>query len=61
MKHVLVTGGAGYVGSLLCPQLINMGYRVTAFDICYFGTDFLPIDNPRFSLIKGDIRDAIAL
>jgi nucleoside-diphosphate-sugar epimerase len=61
MKHVLVTGGAGYVGSLLCPQLINMGYRVTAFDICYFGTDFLPIDNPRFSLIKGDIRDTIAL
>lgn len=61
MKHIVVTGGAGYVGSLLCPQLIDMGYRVTAFDVCYFGTESLPIDNPRFSLIKGDIRDAVAL
>lgn len=61
MKHILVTGGAGYVGSLLCPQLLEQGYRVTAFDICYFGTEFLPIDNPRFSLIKGDIRNVAAL
>jgi nucleoside-diphosphate-sugar epimerase len=60
-KHILVTGGAGYVGSLLCPQLLESGYRVTAFDICYFGTEFLPTNNPRFSLIKGDIRDTAAL
>jgi nucleoside-diphosphate-sugar epimerase len=61
MKHVLVTGGAGYVGSLLCPQLLDMGYRVTAFDICYFGSDFLPLDNPDFTLIQGDIRDTAKL
>jgi nucleoside-diphosphate-sugar epimerase len=61
MKHVLITGGAGYVGSLLCPQLLDMGYRVTAFDICYFGTEFLPLGNPRFSLVRGDIRDVVAL
>jgi len=37
MKHVVVTGGAGYVGSLLCPQLLALDYRVTAFDTCYLG------------------------
>lgn len=61
MKHILVTGGAGYVGSLLCPQLLDLGYRVTAYDICYFGSDFLPLDNPAFVLIEGDIRDTAKL
>ncbi|MEQ9560290.1 MAG: SDR family oxidoreductase [Rhodospirillales bacterium] len=61
MQHVIVTGGAGYAGSLLCPQLLASGYRVTAFDTCFFGTAFLPTDNPNFTLIKGDIRDAAAL
>lgn len=60
-KHVLVTGGAGYVGSLLCPQLLDLGYRVTAYDICYFGTEFLPLSHERFKLIKGDIRDTRSL
>ncbi|MFM7893839.1 MAG: NAD-dependent epimerase/dehydratase family protein, partial [Actinomycetota bacterium] len=57
MKHVVVTGGAGYVGSLLCPQLLELGYKVTAFDICYFGDEFLPHGNPNFRLVRGDIRD----
>ena len=57
MQHVLVTGGAGYAGSLLCPQLLASGYKVTAYDICYFGSDFLPLNDPNFILIKGDIRD----
>ena len=56
-KHVLVTGGAGYVGSLLVPQLLDLGYRVTAFDIMYFGDDFLPKSNPNLTVVKGDIRD----
>jgi nucleoside-diphosphate-sugar epimerase len=58
---VFVTGGAGYVGSLLCPQLLDLGYKVTAYDICYFGDDFLPLKNPNFKLIKGDIRDTAKL
>ena len=61
MKHVLVLGGAGYVGSLLCPQLLELGYRVTSFDIGYFGDAFLPKDNPNFRAVQGDIRDAAAL
>jgi nucleoside-diphosphate-sugar epimerase len=55
--RVLVTGGAGYAGSLLIPQLLASGYKVTAYDLCYFGSDFLPSDNPNFKLIEGDIRD----
>ena len=57
MQHVLVTGGAGYAGSLLCPQLLKNGYKVTAYDICYFGSDFMPLDDPNFTMIEGDIRD----
>lgn len=60
-KRVVVTGGAGYVGSLLCPQLLELNYEVVAFDTCYFGEDFLPKSHPRFRLQKGDIRDVGAL
>ena len=56
MKHICVLGGAGYVGSLLCSQLLGDGHKVTAFDICFFGDDFLPHDDPNFRLIRGDIR-----
>jgi nucleoside-diphosphate-sugar epimerase len=59
--RVLVTGGAGYAGSLLIPQLLASGYKVACYDICYFGSDFLPKDNPNFKLIEGDIRDAAKL
>jgi nucleoside-diphosphate-sugar epimerase len=61
MKHVLITGGAGYIGSLLCPQLLKSGYKVTAFDICYFGSSFLPHSDPNFRLVVGDIRDLDAV
>ena len=55
---VLVTGGAGYCGSLLVPQLLAQGYKVTVYDIMFFGDDFLPKDNPNLKIVKGDIRDA---
>lgn len=56
-NHVLITGGAGYVGSLLVPQLLEMGYRVTVYDTLYFGDDFLPQSHPNLTVIEGDIRD----
>ena len=56
-KHVLITGGGGYVGSLLTPQLLAAGYKVTVYDIMYFGSDFLPKDHPDLKVLAGDIRD----
>ena len=61
IKNMLVTGGAGYVGSLLVPQLLDAGYRVSVYDILYFGDDFLPKGNPALTVIKGDIRDTAQL
>ena len=56
-NHVLVTGGAGYCGSVLVPQMLKMGYQVTVYDIQYYGCDFLPLEHPNLNIVKGDIRD----
>ena len=56
-KNVFITGGSGYVGSLLVPRLLDEGYNVTVYDTCFFGNDFLPKNNPNFKLIIGDIRN----
>jgi nucleoside-diphosphate-sugar epimerase len=56
-NHVLITGGAGYCGSVLVPQMLEMGYRITVYDIQYYGCDFLPMNNPNLTVIKGDVRD----
>lgn len=62
-KHIVVTGGAGYVGTSLVPQLLDKGYEVTVFDRLLWGADpIVPFfRNARFHFIKGDVRDAIAL
>lgn len=57
MEHVLITGGAGYVGSLLTPQLLAMGYKITVYDTLFFGDNFLPKKHPNLTIIEGDIRD----
>ena len=46
---------------MLTPQLLDRGYRVTVYDILYYGGDFLPKDNPNLNIIQGDIRDAAHL
>ena len=55
--NVFVTGGAGYCGSRLVPQLLDHDYRVTVYDILYFGDEFLPLNHPNLTVIKGDIRN----
>ena len=60
-QHVLVTGGTGYVGSLLVPQLIDLGYTVTAYDTMYFGDASLFKPHSRLKVAKGDIRDTAKL
>lgn len=59
MKKVFVTGGAGYVGSVLVPKLLANGHQVKVIDLYLYGEDVLDSvrDNPRLVQIKGDIRD----
>lgn len=59
LKHVLVTGGAGYVGAVLVPKLINAGYYVKVLDLYLYGRDVLDSVHGHSNLeqIKGDIRD----
>jgi nucleoside-diphosphate-sugar epimerase len=58
MKKILLTGGAGYVGSVLSKMLLDKGFQVICLDRFFFGYE--PIDhlrkNPNFSIIKDDIR-----
>lgn len=63
MNHVLVTGGAGYVGAVLVPKLLLFGYRVRVLDTFWFGKDCLKqIENhPNLELMEGDIRDSATL
>lgn len=59
MQRILVTGGAGYLGSVLCRKLLEEGFSVRCFDRLYFGKK--PIEpllkNKRFQLVQGDILD----
>lgn len=57
LKNVLVTGGAGYVGNVMVPQLLEAGYNVTVYDILYFGKKTLPLTHPNLKVVEGDIRD----
>jgi nucleoside-diphosphate-sugar epimerase len=59
MKNVFVTGGAGYVGSVLTPQLLNAGYNVTVYDNFWYG-NHLP-NHPNLKLVEGDIRESAKL
>ena len=60
---VLITGGAGYIGSVLTPLLLNNDYQVRVFDVLmYGGTPLLPyFRNPNFEFAKGDVRDSEAV
>lgn len=60
---VLVTGGAGYLGSIMVPELLNAGYRVTVLDNFMFKQ--APLNHvchhPDFDVVRGDARDEAVL
>jgi len=61
--HVLVTGGAGYVGSVLVPKLLAEGHRVRVLDTYYFGPSSLAgvRGHANLSEVHGDLRDAVVV
>ncbi len=62
-KNVLVTGGAGYVGSALVPRLLSHGHTVTVLDLYLFGHDVLKscASHPNLVQIVGDLRNPAAV
>jgi nucleoside-diphosphate-sugar epimerase len=58
-SNILVTGGAGYLGSVMVPELLKLGHKVTVLDTFMFGQNSLAevchLDN--FNVVKGDARD----
>jgi nucleoside-diphosphate-sugar epimerase len=60
---ILVTGGAGYIGSVLVPRLLDDGHDVTVVDSFMYGQTSL-LDccvNPRLTIVRRDVRDRTAL
>jgi len=62
-EKVLITGGAGYVGSVLTGYLLEKGYEVTCLDNLSLGQKSIYIysDNPDFNFIYGDVRNKVLL
>ncbi len=58
-KHVLVIGGAGYIGSALLPKLLSSGYRVRVLDLFLYGKDPIRdvVNHPQLELLEGDFRN----
>lgn len=57
-QNILVTGGAGYLGSTLVPDLLAAGHKVTVLDNFMYGQNSLAhvCHNPNFNVVRGDVR-----
>ncbi len=62
-EHILLTGGAGYIGSLLTGELLRRGYRVTVVDELFFGAESLLAyhGHPRFTFVHADVTEPRAI
>lgn len=62
-RHILMTGGAGYIGSLLTSELLRANYRVTVLDSLLFGGESLVpfLYHPNFHFIKSDVTEPRAV
>jgi nucleoside-diphosphate-sugar epimerase len=56
LNKILVTGGGGYLGTVLVPLLLKKGHSVRVLDSFYFG-NFLPYNQEKLHIVKGDIRN----
>ncbi len=63
MKHILITGGAGYIGSLLTSELLRLGHRVTIVDSLLFGGEAIVpfLHHPNFHFVKADVTEPRAV
>ena len=59
MKKILITGGAGYIGSKLATKLVNLNFEVTVLDVLKFSSSSLNhlFRHKNFNFIKGDVRN----
>lgn len=62
-RHVLITGGAGYIGSFLTSELLRANYRVTVLDSLLFGGDSVVpfLHHPNFHFVKADVTESRAI
>jgi len=62
-RHILITGGAGYIGSLLTSELLRLNYRVTVLDSLLFGGESLVpfLHHPNFHFVKADVTESRAV
>ena len=62
-RHILITGGAGYIGSLLTSELLRANYRVTVLDDLLFGGESLVpfLHHPNFHFVKADVTEPRAI
>ncbi len=63
MSHVIITGGAGYIGSLLTSELLRLGHKVTVIDSLLFGGESLVgcMVHPNFRFVKADVTQPRAI